>query len=277
MRAMVFKQPSVIPGFGVTLGFTLAALLLVVVVPLSGLFVRTATLSPEQFLQAVASPRVLHAYGLSFGLSALAALINCVFGAVVAWVLVRYRFWGRQLLDALVDVPFALPTAVAGIALAALYGPQGWVGKPLLELGIQVAFTPAGILVALIFVGLPFVVRTVQPVLADMEKELEEAAMSLGATRAQAFFRVLLPGLRTSLATGFAMAFARALGEYGSVIFIAGNIPQLSEVVPLVIVTKLEQYDYAGATAIACVMLVASFVLLFAINWLQKQAQVRGL
>ena len=216
------------------------------------------------------SDRVLHAYKISFGISFAAALINCFFGLILAWVLARYRFPGRRIVDAMVDLPFALPTAVAGIALTALYAPQGWIGQYLTPLGIKIAFTPLGILVALLFVGLPFIVRTVEPILQDADRELEEAAMSLGASRWQTFWQVMLPSLVPSLLTGFAMAFARGLGEYGSVIFIAGNIPKLSEIVPLVIVTKLEQYDYAGATAIACVMLVASFILLFLINWLQK-------
>jgi sulfate transport system permease protein len=264
------KKPSILPGFGVTMAFTLAYLALIVVVPLSGLFVKTASLSWPDFWTTVTSDRVMHAYKISFGLALLAALINCFFGLILAWVLVRYHFPLKKLVDALVDLPFALPTAVAGIALTALYAPQGWLGQYLVPLGIQVAFTPLGILVALVFVGLPFVVRTVEPVLQDIDREIEEAAVSLGATRWQTFCRVIFPAIMPALMTGFAMAFARGLGEYGSVIFIAGNIPQLSEIVPLIIVIKLEQYDYAGATAIACVMLVVSFLLLFAINWLQQ-------
>lgn len=264
------KRPSIIPGFGITLGFTLAYLALVVVIPLSGLFIKSATLSWTEFWYTVTSSRVMHAYKISFGLSFLAALINTFFGLILAWVLARYRFPGKRLVDAVVDLPFALPTAVAGIALTALYAPQGWVGRYLDPMGIKVAFAPMGILIALMFVGLPFIVRTVEPILQDIEKELEEAASSLGASRWQTFCHVIFPSIMPALLTGFAMAFARGLGEYGSVIFIAGNIPQLSEIVPLLIVIKLEQYDYAGATAIACVMLVASFVLLFIINWLQR-------
>lgn len=265
-----FKQPSVIPGFAPAMAFTLAYLALVVLVPLSSLFATSSSLSWPEFWKIVGSERVVHAYKISFGLSLLAALVNCLFGLVLAWVLVRYRFWGKKIIDAMVDLPFALPTAVAGIALAALYAPQGWIGRYLAPIGVQVAFTPLGIAIALIFVGLPFVVRTVEPVLQDMERELEEAAMSLGATRMQTFWQVIFPTLVPALLTGFAMAFARGLGEYGSVIFIAGNIPKLSEIVPLLIVIKLEQYDYAAATAIASVMLTVSFVLLFLINWLQN-------
>ncbi len=265
-----FKKPSIIPGFGVTLTFTLLYLALIVVIPLWGLFTRTSTMSFAEFWTAVTSDRVMHAYRVSFGLSFIAALANCFFGLILAWVLTRYRFPGRKLVDAVVDVPFALPTAVAGIALTALYAPQGWLGQYLVPMGIKVAFSPLGILVALMFVGLPFVVRTVEPILQDVEQELEEAAMSLGASRWQTFWQVIFPTILPALLTGFAMSFARGLGEYGSVIFIAGNIPKLSEIVPLIVVIKLEQYDYAGATAIASVMLVASFILLFIINWLQK-------
>ncbi len=271
-----FKKPSVIPGFGFALGFTLLYLTLVVLVPLSGLFVKTATLSWGEFWQTVTDDRVLHAYYISFGTSFLAALINLVFGLLVAWMLVRYDFPGRKLFDAMVDLPFALPTAVAGIALTALYAPNGWIGQYLEPLGIKIAFTPIGIIIALVFIGLPFVVRTVQPVLEDMEKELEEASASLGATRWQTFRFVVMPHITPALMTGFAMAFARALGEYGSVIFIAGNMPMVSEIVPLIIVIKLEQYDYAGATAIAVVMLMASFLMLLTINMLQKWSQTRA-
>jgi sulfate/thiosulfate transport system permease protein len=270
------KAPSIIPGFGFALGFTLIYLALVVIIPLSGLFITSATLSVAEFIKTVTSPRLLAAYKISFGLSLLAALINCFFGLILAWVLARYRFPGRRLIDAAVDLPFALPTAVAGIALTALYAPQGWLGKYFAALGIKIAFTPLGILIALLFVGLPFVVRTVQPVLEDLDRELEEAAISLGASRWQAFCKIIFPTVTPALLTGFAMAFARGLGEYGSVIFIAGNIPKISEIVPLIIVIKLEQYDYAGATAIACVMLVVSFVLLFIINQLQKWAGGRA-
>ncbi len=255
----------VLPGFPLALGYTLVYLSLIVLIPLGAVFLKTATLSGEQFWAMVSAPRVMASYRISFGLSLLAALINAVFGLIFAWVLVRYRFPGKRIVDALVDLPFALPTAVAGIALTAIYSGNGWLGP----LGLKVAFTPLGILVALTFIGLPFVVRTVQPVLEDLDTELEEAAASLGADRWQTFWRVVLPVLTPALLTGFALAFARAVGEYGSVIFIAGNVPMVSEITPLLIITKLEQYDYAGATAIAVVMLVASFALLFLINGLQ--------
>ncbi len=267
-----FKEPSVIPGFGITLGFTIAYLAIVVIIPLSGLFFKAAELTPAQFWQTVTANRVLHAYKISFGLSFLAAVINSFFGLIIAWILARYRFPFKKIVDAMVDLPFALPTAVAGIALTALYAPDGWIGRYLVPMGIKVAFTPLGIMIALLFVGLPFIVRTIEPILQDAEREVEEAALSLGATRWQTFFQIILPSITPALLTGFAMAFARGLGEYGSVIFIAGNIPKVSEIVPLIIVIKLEQYDYAGATAVACVMLVASFILLFIINWLQHWA-----
>ena len=259
----------VLPGFPLALGYTLVYLSLIVLIPLGAVFLKTATLSGEQFWAMVSAPRVMASYRISFGLSLLAALINAVFGLIFAWVLVRYRFPGKRIVDALVDLPFALPTAVAGIALTAIYSGNGWLGQWLEPLGLKVAFTPLGILVALTFIGLPFVVRTVQPVLEDLDTELEEAAASLGADRWQTFWRVVLPVLTPALLTGFALAFARAVGEYGSVIFIAGNVPMVSEITPLLIITKLEQYDYAGATAIAVVMLVASFALLFLINGLQ--------
>ena len=267
---MSFKQRSVLPGFGVTLGFTLLYLLLIVIIPLSGLFISTAGMTFDEFWKAVASPRVMAAYRVTFGSALLAAALNVVFGLIVAWVLVRYRFPFRKIVDAIVDLPFALPTAVAGIALTALYAPQGWIGQHLAAIGLQVAFTPTGIMVAMLFVGLPFVVRTVEPVLQDMDREVEEAAISLGATRWQTFYKIILPHIMPALLAGFAMAFARGLGEYGSVIFIAGNLPMVSEIVPLIIVIKLEQYDYAGATAVALVMLVISFILLYVINQLQK-------
>ncbi len=270
------KKPSVIPGFGLALGFTLLYLILVVIIPLSGLFFTTATMTWDQFWNTVTDDRVMHAYMLTFGASFIAAAINAFFGLIVAWMLVRYNFPFKKFFDAMVDLPFALPTAVAGIALTALYAPNGWIGQYLEPLGIKVAFTPLGILIALVFIGLPFVVRTVQPVLEDMERELEEAAASLGATRWQTFRYVIIPHITPALMTGFAMAFARALGEYGSVIFIAGNMPGISEIVPLIIVIKLEQYDYAGATAIALVMLLASFMLLLIINLLQKWSQTRA-
>jgi sulfate/thiosulfate transport system permease protein len=261
----------ILPGFGLTLGLTVVYLSLIVLIPLSATFLKASGLGWEAFFRAVSSPRVIASYQLSFGTSLLAAGINVLFGAVVAWVLVRYRFPGRRALDALVDLPFALPTAVAGISLATIYGPHGWFGYPILALsGIKVAYTQLGILVALVFVGLPFVVRTLQPVLEDLELEYEEAAASLGASRLQTIIRVVGPELFPPLVTGFALAFARAVGEYGSVVFIAGNMPMKTEIVPLLIITKLEQYDYRGATAIAVVMLIISFLLLLAINGLQR-------
>ncbi|HEX2797488.1 MAG TPA: sulfate ABC transporter permease subunit CysT [Immundisolibacter sp.] len=269
------RSRSVLPGFGLTLGFTVLYLSLIVLIPLSATFLKAAQLGWEGIWQAVSSPRVLASYRLTFGASAFAATVNLVFGLLVAWVLVRYRFPGRRLVDALVDLPFALPTAVAGIALTALYAPNGWLGALLVPLGVKVAFTPLGIVVALIFIGLPFVVRTVQPVLEDAEAELEEAAASLGAGRLTTFLRVILPTIWPALLTGFTLAFARALGEYGSVIFIAGNLPFVSEITPLLIITKLEQYDYAGATAIAASMLTLSFLLLLPINLLQAWSRRR--
>ncbi len=260
---------KVLPGFNLTLGYTLLYLSLIVLIPLTALVFKTFTLTAEQFWAAISSPRVLASYRLTFGASLIAALVNVVFGLLVAWVLVRYSFPGKKLVDALVDLPFALPTAVAGIALTALLAGNGWIGQYLEPLGIKLAFTPAGVVIALIFIGLPFVVRTVQPVLEDTEKELEEAAMCLGATRWQTFSRVIFPAIAPALLTGFAMAFARAVGEYGSVIFIAGNVPMVSEITPLIIIGKLEQYDYAGATAVATVMLFISFILLLVINALQ--------
>jgi sulfate/thiosulfate transport system permease protein len=269
MRSFHWKQPSVIPGFGLSFGFTLLYLSLIVLIPLSAAFLRTAQMSWPDFWEAVASPRVVASYKLSFGASFLAAIVNLVFGLITAWVLVRYQFWGKRIIDAMVDLPFALPTAVAGIALTAVYSANGWIGRHLEPLGIKVAFTPVGVWVALTFIGLPFVVRTVQPVLEDMERDVEEAAGSLGANRWQTFWRVLLPPLWPALLTGFALAFARAVGEYGSVVFISGNMPMRTEITPLLIVTKLEQYDYAGATAIAVVMLVVSFLSLLVINLIQ--------
>lgn len=260
---------NVLPGFRFTLGYTLIYLSLLVLIPLSAVFIKASSMSLADFWQAVTAPRVLASYQLTFGAALLAALVSLVFGLMLAWVLVRYSFPGKRWVDALIDLPFALPTAVAGIALTALYAPTGWVGQLLEPLGIQVAFKPLGIWIALVFIGLPFVVRTVQPVLEDLDTELEEAAASLGAQRAQTFRHVLLPVLWPALLTGFALAFARGVGEYGSVIFIAGNIPMVSEITPLLIVTRLEQYDYAGAAAIAVVMLLASFVLLLSINGLQ--------
>jgi sulfate transport system permease protein len=259
----------VLPGFGLSLGFTLTYLSVIVLIPVAAVFLKTSGMSWPTFWQAIASPRVLASYRLTFGASLLAAAINLLFGFLLAWSLVRYSFPGRRIIDALVDLPFALPTAVAGIALTALYAKNGWLGQYLEPLGIKVAFTPLGVLVALVFIGLPFVVRTVQPVLEDLDVETEEAAACLGASRWQTIRRVVLPTLLPALLTGFALAFARAVGEYGSVIFIAGNLPMVSEITPLIIITKLEQYDYAGATAVAAVMLVVSFVLLLIINWLQ--------
>jgi len=259
----------VLPGFRLTLGYTVAYLSLIVLLPLGAVFLKTASLTLAEFWAVISAPRVVASYKLSFGMSLAAAAINAVFGLMLAWSLVRYSFPGKRLIDALVDLPFALPTAVAGIALTALYAKNGWLGQYLTQIGIDVAFTPLGVLVALIFIGVPFVVRTVQPVLEDLDLEFEEAAASLGATRVQTFRRVVLPMLAPALLTGFALAFARAVGEYGSVIFIAGNIPMVSEITPLIIITKLEQYDYAGATTVAAVMLIISFVLLLIINGLQ--------
>lgn len=267
---MAWSNRRVLPGFGLSLGFTLAYLCLVVLIPLSAVFIKSAGLTLQQFLDAVTDPRVVASYKLSFGASLLAASINAVFGLVLAWGLVRYTFPGKRLVDALIDLPFALPTAVAGISLTALYAKNGWLGQVLEPLGIRIAFGPAGVLVALIFIGLPFIVRTVQPILEDLDAEFEEAAASLGASRWQTFRHVVFPTLLPALLTGFALAFARAVGEYGSVIFIAGNIPFVSEITPLMIITKLEQYDYRGATAVAAVMLVVSFVLLLSINLLQS-------
>jgi sulfate transport system permease protein len=259
----------VLPGFRLTLGYTILYLSLIVLIPLAAVFWKTCTLTWAQFSQVITSAQALAAYRLSFGAALVAATLNVVFGLIVAWVLVRYRFFGRQLVDALVDLPFALPTAVAGITLATLYSPTGWIGQFFTPLGIKISFTRLGILVALTFIGLPFIVRTVQPILEDFDPEIEEAAASLGANRWQVFWRVILPTLTPALLTGFALAFARALGEYGSVVFISSNIPMKTQIVPLLIMSKLEEFDYAGATALAVVMLVFSFVLLLAINVLQ--------
>ncbi|CAG2128152.1 sulfate ABC transporter permease subunit CysT [Cupriavidus plantarum] len=269
LRPRANQRFTVLPGFGLSLGFTIFYLTLIVLIPLSATFLKTFTMTWDAFWRTVTEPRVVHSLGLSFGASFVAAIINTVFGLIVAWVLVRYRFFGKRFIDALVDLPFALPTAVAGIALTALFAGNGWIGKYLEPYGIKVAFTPLGIVVALTFIGLPFVVRTVQPVLEDVERELEEAAASLGASRLQTFQRVILPAILPALLTGFALSFARATGEYGSVVFISGNMPMVSEIAPLMIYSKLEQYDYAGATAVAVVMLVISFVLLLLINLLQ--------
>ncbi len=270
------RSARVLPGFEITLGFTIAYLSLIVLIPLSALVFKTLSLSWEQFWQAVTAPRVVASYKLTIGASFIAALVNAFFGLLLAWVLVRYQFFGKKIVDALVDLPFALPTAVAGISLTALLAGNGWIGQYLEPLGIQLAFNRNGVLIALIFIGLPFVVRTVQPILEDVEKELEEAATCLGATRWQTFSRVIFPALAPALLTGFAMAFARAIGEYGSVIFIAGNMPMVSEITPLIIISKLEQYDYAGATAVALVMLCAAFVMLLLINGLQAWQRARS-
>lgn len=267
--AFTFKQKSILPGFGLSLGFTVVYLSLIVLIPLSATFLKTSSLSWPQFWHIVTAPRALASYELSFGSSAIAASINLVFGLIVAWVLVRYSFPGKRLFDSLVDLPFALPTAVAGIALTAIYSGNGWVGQYLQPLGIKAAYSRLGVVIALTFTGLPFVVRTVQPVLEDLDKEMEEAAASLGADRWQTITRVLLPAIMPAALTGLTMAFARAVGEYGSVVFISGNMPMRTEITPLLILTKLEQYDYTGATAIAVVMLVTSFVMLLAINLLQ--------
>jgi sulfate transport system permease protein len=269
------RKRSIMPGFGITFGFTIFYLCLIVLIPLSAVFVRSAGLGLDHFVNVGFSARAMASYRLSFGAAAAAATVNCVFGLLIAWVLVRYDFPGKRLVSAMVDLPFALPTAVAGIALTAIYANNGWLGRFLEPIGIKVAYTPLGVVVALIFIGLPFVVRSVEPVLADLGHDVEEAAASLGAGRVQTFTRVILPAIGPALLTGFALAFARGVGEYGSVIFIAGNMPFVSEVSPLLIITQLEQYDYAGATAIASVMLVASFILLLLINLIQIWSRKR--
>jgi sulfate/thiosulfate transport system permease protein len=275
MASRRWRQPSVLPGFGLSFGFTLAWLTLIVLIPLATIFLKAAGLGWSEFLAVGFSPRALAAYRLSFGTAAVAGLVNAVFGLIVAWVLVRYDFVGKQVVSALVDLPFALPTAVAGIALTALYTPEGWIGQFLEPLGIKVAFTWIGITIALVFIGLPFVVRSVEPVLADLGREVEEAAATLGATRWQTFTRVIFPAIGPALLTGFALAFARGVGEYGSVIFISGNMPGRTEIAPLLIVTQLEQYAYAGATAIAVVMMLASFAVLLLINLVQAASRRR--
>jgi sulfate/thiosulfate transport system permease protein len=267
---IVLKRRSILPGFGLSLGFTVFYLCLIVLIPLSAVFLKTSTLTWHRFWHVVLSPRALASYRLSFGASLIGATINLVFGVLVAWVLVRYDFPLKRLFDSLIDLPFALPTAVAGIALTTIYAPHGLLGQPLASLGIHAAYSALGVTIALTFIGLPFVVRTVQPVLEDLDMELEEAAASLGARRWQTFLRVLLPTIFPAALTGFAMAFARAVGEYGSVIFIAGNMPMRTEITPLLIITKLQEYDYTGATAIAVAMLVVSFALLLPINLLQR-------
>jgi sulfate/thiosulfate transport system permease protein len=270
-----FRKPSALPGFGLSLGYTLTYLTLIVLIPLAGLVLSAAAMGWSEFAKVAVDQRVISALIISFGTAFAAACINVVFGVIVAWVLVRYTFPGKRILDAVVDLPFALPTAVAGIALTALYAPNGWIGQFLKPLGVQVAFTPVGIVIALIFVGLPFIVRTVQPVMEEIDREVEEASATLGASRWQTISRVLLPGLAPAILTGFALAFARGVGEYGSVIFIAGNIPYVSEIAPLLIVIKLEEFDYAGATAIAVIMLVISFAMLFVINLIHAWSRRR--
>ena len=273
--SFVLKKRTLLPGFGLALGYTVLYLSLLVLIPLAATFWKASSLSGSQFWHIVTSPQALASYRLSFGASLVGASINLVFGVLVAWVLVRYQFPGKGIFDSLVDLPFALPTAVAGIALTTIYSPNGWLGRPLAALGIKSAYSPLGVAIALTFIGLPFVVRSVQPVLEDMDKELEEAAASLGASRWQTFSRVILPTILPAALAGFAMAFARAVGEYGSVVFIAGNMPMRTEITPLLIITKLDQYDYAGATAIAVVMLVVSLALLLPINLLQKWSGTR--
>ena len=270
-----FRQPSVIPGFGLTLGFSLAYLTLIILIPLSGLVWRSAALGWADFWAIAVDRRTLNALKISFGTAFLAAVVNVVFGTIVAWVLVRYRFPGRRIADAMVDLPFALPTAVAGIALTTLYAPNGWIGHLLTPLGIKVAYTPLGIVVALVFIGLPFVVRTVQPIMEEIDKEVEEAAATLGASRFQIITRVLFPGLAPAIITGFSLAFARGVGEYGSVIFIAGNLPYKSEIAPLLIVIRLEEYNYPAATAIAAIMLFLSFLMLLIVNLAQSWSRKR--
>ncbi|PDT90114.1 sulfate ABC transporter permease subunit CysT [Bradyrhizobium sp. Y36] len=275
MVSVLAARRRTLPGFGLTMGLTLSWLSVIILIPLAGLFLKSLELSPEQFWNILTSRRTLNALRVSFGLAFAAACVNLVMGSVIVWALVRYRFPGRRLFDAIVDVPFALPTAVAGVALTALFAEKGWLGAPLAALGVKVAFTPVGIFVAMIFIGIPFVVRTVQPVLQDLDPEIEEAAGSLGASRWQTITRVILPSLAPALLTGLALAFARAVGEYGSVIFIAGNLPNVSEIAPLLIVIRLSEFRYADATAIAVVMLVVSFVIIFAVNRLQRWAQSR--
>lgn len=273
--SVIAARRRTLPGFGLTMGLTLTWLSVIILIPLAGLFLKSLELSPEQFWNILSSRRTLNALRVSFGLAFAAACVNLVMGSIIVWALVRYRFPGRRLFDAIVDVPFALPTAVAGVALTSLFAEKGWLGAPLAALGIKVAFTPLGIFVAMIFIGIPFVVRTVQPVLQDLDPEIEEAAGSLGASRWQTIIRVILPSLGPALLTGLALAFARAVGEYGSVIFIAGNLPNVSEIAPLLIVIRLSEFRYADATAIAVVMLVVSFVIIFAVNRLQRWAQNR--
>ncbi len=272
---ITFKKPSILPGFGLALGYTILYLSLLVLIPLAAAFLKASSLTWHQFWHVVASPRALASYRLTFGASLLGSLVNLIFGTLVAWVLVRYSFPGKRLFDSVVDLPFALPTAVAGIALTTIYSPNGWLGRPLAAIGIKAAYSRLGVVIALTFIGLPFVVRSVQPVLDDMEKDIEEAAASLGASRWQTFSRVILPTILPAALTGFAMAFARSVGEYGSVVFIAGNMPMRTEITPLLIMTKLDQFDYAGATAIAVAMLAVSFALLLPINLLHRWSSRR--
>jgi sulfate/thiosulfate transport system permease protein len=271
------RKQSALPGFGLSMGLTITWLSLIILIPLAGLFVKSAELSPSEFFAIVTTPRTLHALRISFGLAFAAAVVNLFAGLLIVWALVRYRFPGRRIFDAIVDIPFALPTAVAGIALTTLFAQKGWLGAPLAALGIKVAFTPLGIFLAMVFIGIPFVVRTVQPVLIDLDVEIEEAAECLGASRWQTIRRVILPSLAPALLTGFALAFARAVGEYGSVIFIAGNLPNVSEIAPLLIVIRLSEFRYADATTIALVMLIVSFLIIFVLNRLQHWAQTRSL
>lgn len=271
------RKRRTLPGFGLTMGLTLTLLSIIVIIPLAALFLKTAELSPSQFWSILTNPRTLNALKLSFGLAFAAAIVNLIMGMIIVWALVRYRFPGRRVFDAIVDIPFALPTAVAGVALTALFAQRGWLGAPLAELGIKVAFTPLGIFIAMIFIGIPFVIRTVQPVLIDLDPEIEEASASLGATRWYTISKVILPGLLPAMLTGFALAFARAVGEYGSVIFIAGNLPNVSEIAPLLIVIRLSEFRYADATAIAVVMLLVSFSIIFVINRIQRWSQSRAI
>jgi sulfate/thiosulfate transport system permease protein len=272
---MEFKKRSILPGFGLTFGYTILSLSLIVLIPLGALLLKSLSLTPAEYWATVTDPRVLASFRISFGGAFIASLVNVFIGLLIAWVLARYEFRGKSIVDALVDLPFALPTAVAGIALTAVFSANGWLGRPLEAIGIKVAYTPLGIIIAMIFISLPFIVRTVQPVLEDLEKEIEEASATLGASRLQTFRRVILPVLTPSLFTGFALGFARALGEYGSIVFIAGNMPMRTEITPLLIITKLEQYQYAEATAIAAVTLVISFLLLFLINYVQWRTRRR--
>lgn len=272
----IFRRKRVLPGFGLSIGFTMMYLSIIVLIPLSTLFIKTFHLTWNEFLDSITNPRVLASFKLTFGASLIAALINLIFGPLVAWALVRYNFFGKKIIDALVDLPFALPTAIGGITLTTLYSENGWIGKYLKEMGINVAFTPLGIIIALIFIGLPFVIRTVQPVLEELDSDIEEAAASLGANRWYIISRVIFPVIRPATITGFALSFARALGEYGSVVFIAGNMPMKTEISTLLIITRLEQYDYSGATAIAITMLIVSFLLLLLINLLQSKLNRKG-